>query len=221
MNIAVATPPDEEQHRRCDEGNQVPLLVLVQRRGDEAPQLPEHHRGREGDSSVHADLEPCGETLQGTTRHQVALRDVLGLVVQQEVAVGPQHERDDRVVQKPHDHAPEEHRHDRDDHSFSKLGEVLEQGHGPRVHLRGRLVQWKGPGPLSASGGSRLPVAGDGHCGLSSATDRRGAELIRGRRSRGRCTQPRAERDRFLPPPREDERRDPRLDGSSRAWTGD
>ena len=124
---------DEQRQRAEQERDGVLLLVVVEARGDELPQLPEDHRHGDGDAAVGRHLHADPEAAQRVGEQQLPAGE--RAVLAGDVLVGPQQELEDVVVEQERDrHAEHEGDGDLDD-AVPELREVLHQGHAGRVGL--------------------------------------------------------------------------------------
>src|SRR5579884_62116 len=114
----------EEDERGAHEGDGVALLVGVQARGDEAPQLPQQHGQGEDDTTPNGDTEPDAEAVERAGHVQGA-----ALTDRDDVAVRGDEERQDGLVQNEGHHRPGSDGQGGDDDPPAQLGQMAGQGH--------------------------------------------------------------------------------------------
>ena len=106
-----------EQHdRREDERDRVLLLVRVQARGDEPPELPEPDRQREHDAAVGRDLQPGGERVE-----RAGEDELLPVSPGHRVVVERDQPADDLRGEDEHERPGDGHRDDGDDQPPAQL----------------------------------------------------------------------------------------------------
>ena len=128
---------EEQDDRRRDEADRVPLLGLVERRDDEPPELPQQHRQRQDDAAVERNPEAGRQPFDRIEEDEA---DAVGRAVVRiaAVAVGlpptqvtvrldqpPEH----RVVERDHEHGSDQHGEPAADDPHAQLGEMFEQAH--------------------------------------------------------------------------------------------
>ena len=129
----------------------------MQRRHDEAPDLPKDHGKGEDDPAVGADREPRGEPLERSDELQIAARD-LGVVLTQ-VDVRLPHEIQHLVVERQqHDDADHDGEQRADDAS-AQLRQVLRQRHPVIGGLHVRRVGCTGERELHSAASSGVDSA--------------------------------------------------------------
>ncbi len=164
-HVGHRRPHQEEGDGTGGEGHRVLLLVRVEARRDEAPQLPHQHGHGQDDAHVAGDLDA------GQQRGDRAAGDDDGRPVGVVQRVGQ--EREDVGVEEPPGHRAHQHGHDALDEPGAQLGDVLPQRH-PAF---GRVDGVAHGRPIGAGSGlrrvRRIQVA-LGRCGRQGGRRRRG-----------------------------------------------
>ena len=156
----------EEPDRRQHERDRVLLLLGVQGRHDEPPQLPHQHRQRQDDAAVGGDRQPSGEAFQRPDELQLAA--VVPVLAHAQIGVGLAQELEHLVVgRQDDDDAHDDGEHGPDDAS-AQLGQVLRERHAVvgrldlrpiRIAAEGHLHSLASPWAGLAAGGSSPPAA--------------------------------------------------------------